>query len=240
MLAKLEVRQAIAHAINRDLIARLVWNGYATAARSPVSRQAGNAQAKSLPEYRYDPAAANALLDKAGYPRINGGSRFSVRLDWVPLGESNLLAAQLIKQQLAAVGINAEIRSADFATYIKQVYADYDFDLNLMLYTPTHDASIGLDRFYSSKGAVKGTPFVNAGGYASPSMDGILAAADNEPDPGKRKALLDAFQRKAMEDLPFVPILDLSYVTVRSARVHGLMDSPEGIRGNFADVWLSP
>jgi peptide/nickel transport system substrate-binding protein len=238
-LAKPEVRQAIYHAINRDVLARIVWYGTATAAISPIQHQAADLQAKDVLRYPFDVAKANALLDQAGLKRAADGTRLTLKLDWIPIGDANLRTAEVVKQQLKSVGINAEIRSSDLPTYLKRIYTDYDFDLNIFLYTPTRDPSIGLQRFYWSKAQLKGTPFVNASGYASPAMDQILEAASIEPDMAKRKELLYQFQRLAMTDLPVLPLLDLDYTAIHAKKVQNLVASPEGIRGNFADLWLS-
>ncbi len=42
-----------------------------------------------------------------------------------------------------------------------------------------------------------------------------------------------------MTDLPVLPLLDLDYPAILSKRVHDVMQWPEGLRGNFAGVWLS-
>ncbi len=238
-LAKLEVRQAILHAINRQALARAVWYGTARPSISPIPYQAGELQLKDPPAYPFDVAKAETLLDAAGLPRKADKMRFKLRLDWVPLGEANLRAAEFIKQSLQRVGIETVIRSSDLPTYLKLVYTDYDFDLNLFLYAPIFDPSMGLQRFYWSKAAKSGSPFVNAGGYASPAMDAILEKAAVEVDVNKRKDLFFAFQKLAMTDLPILPLLDLDYPSIISTRVHGVMDWPEGLRGNFSDVWLA-
>jgi peptide/nickel transport system substrate-binding protein len=238
-LAKLEVRQAIFHAINRDALVRAVWYGSGRPSTAPVSYLAGPLRIANPASYPYDVARAEALLDLAGYPRGADKTRFKLRLDWIPLGEANLLSAQFIRQSLQRVGIEVTIRSSDLPTYLKTIYTDYDFDLNLLYYAPMFDPSMGAQRFFWSKAARPGSPFVNAGGYMNPEMDHILEAAATEIDPAKRTALFHNFQRLAMTDLPLLPLIDLDYTAILSRRVRGVMDLPEGIRGNFADVWLS-
>jgi len=70
-------------------------------------------------------------------------------------------------------------------------------------------------------------------------MDRLLESAAVEPDPAKRRELVLAFQRLAMNDLPILPLLDLDYTAIHAKKVQNLVASPEGIRSNFADVWLS-
>lgn len=238
-LAKLEVRQAILQSINREAMARAVWYQSGKPATSPIPYQAGDLRLANPPAYPFDPKKAEALLDAAGYPRGADKMRMKLRLDWVPLGEANLRGAEFIKQSLQRVGIEVTIRSSDLPTYMKLIYTDYDYDLNLFLYAPIFDPSMGLQRFYWSKAARVGSPFVNASGYASPAMDKILEEAAVETNPAKRKGLFHDFQKLAMTDLPILPLLDLDYTCILSKRVHDVMGMPEGIRGSFADVWLS-
>ncbi|GGF77272.1 peptide ABC transporter substrate-binding protein [Azorhizobium oxalatiphilum] len=238
-LAKLEVRQAILQAVNRENLARAVWYQSGKPATSPIPYQAGDIRLANPPAYPFDPKKSEALLDAAGFPRGADKTRLKLRLDWVPLGEANLRAAEFIKQSLQRVGIEVSIRSSDLPTYLKAIYTDYDYDLNVFLYAPIFDPSMGLQRFYWSKAAKAGSPFVNASGYASPEMDKVLEAAGTEIDPDKRKALFHEFQKLAMTDLPILPLLDLDYTCIINKRVHDVMAMPEGIRGSFADVWLS-
>ena len=238
-LAKLPVRQAILHAINRDNLARAVWYGSGRAATSPIPHQAGDLRLANPPAYPYDPKKAEALLESAGYKRGADNFRLKLSLDWIPLGEANLHAAEFIKQSLQKVGIETTIVSSDLPTYLKRVYTDYAFDLNLFLYAPIFDPSMGLQRFYWSKAARKGSPFVNASNYSNPAMDKVLEAAAVETDEAKRKELYHEFQKIAMTDLPVLPLLDLDYTAIISKKVHNVMEWPEGLRGNFAGVWLS-
>jgi peptide/nickel transport system substrate-binding protein len=237
-LNKPQLRQAIYHAIDRNALIRAVWYGAAQVSDSPVPLQAGNMHADDLPSYPYDPARAQALLDLAGLPAASDGTRLKLRLDWVPSGQEALLTAQFIRQSLRRIGIEVEVRSFDLATYIRQIYNDYDFDLNLMTYFPTVDPAVGVQRFYWSKAASRGTPFVNASGFSDPVVDRLLEEASTENDSARRRDLVHQFQRNVMTSLPILPLVDLDYVSIVSQRVHEVMLRPEGIRDNFADVWI--
>jgi peptide/nickel transport system substrate-binding protein len=238
ILQKVEVRQAMLHAINREALARAAWYGLAKPSDSPVPQRLKRFHADGLPGYPFDPKRANQLLDAAGYPRKGRNPRFKLRLDWLPYGETYQMAAEFIRQSMRQVGIDVEIRSVDVATYINRVYGDYDFDLNIFFATATADPTIGLQRFYYSKAIQKGSPFVNASGYSNPEMDGVLEAAAVEVDFEKRRALFAEFQKIAMQDLPVLPIVDLDFLTIGNAKVRDFMIRPEGFRDTFADVRL--
>ena len=86
--AKPEVRQAVAHAIDRETITRVVFYGWgesAPAAISPALKQFYN---PDIPRHDFDPKKAEALLDAAGYPRGADGIRFKVFHDYMPYSET--------------------------------------------------------------------------------------------------------------------------------------------------------
>ncbi|MCB1992468.1 MAG: ABC transporter substrate-binding protein, partial [Geminicoccaceae bacterium] len=68
-LANPLVRQALRHAIDPQFIVDVVFMGYATAATGPVPSSAADFYTADVATYDFDIAAAEALLDEAGYPR---------------------------------------------------------------------------------------------------------------------------------------------------------------------------
>src|SRR5579862_7487971 len=112
------VRSAVALAINRPLIIHTLYRDQARLAEStlPPEHWAWNG---NVTRHNYDPAAANALLDQAGYTRKADGYRFHLGMK-TSTDESSRLLAMVVQQQLAAVGIALDVRSFEFATF----YAD--------------------------------------------------------------------------------------------------------------------
>ena len=72
-LSTLEVRQALAYAIDRQQILDEVKFGQGRVAISPISSALAWAHNPNVPQYPHDVAQANALLDQAGYPMQSGG-----------------------------------------------------------------------------------------------------------------------------------------------------------------------
>ena len=69
-LKDVRVRRAIAHTINRDLIARAVWFGLATPSTGPIPAALSKFYSPDVPSYKLDVTQANALLDEAGFPAV--------------------------------------------------------------------------------------------------------------------------------------------------------------------------
>ena len=238
-LAKLEVRQALSRAINRDVMLKTVWYGLAVPLDSPVPPQMPQFHAKDMEQPRFDPRGANAALDAAGFPRGSGGTRFKLMLDLPTISDVYAREAEFLRQSFRAVGVDVEVRVSDVPSYIRRVFSDYDFDVTLFPGSSTNDPTIGLQRFYWSKAAAKGAPFVNAWNYSNPEMDQVLEAAAVEPDENKRRDLFNRFQHIAMADLPVLPLALPLNITVASAKLHNYMDGGEGIRDALTGAWLA-
>jgi peptide/nickel transport system substrate-binding protein len=238
-LKDVRVRRAIAHTVNRDLITRSVWFGLGKASTSPVPATAARFHTDAVPAYKLDIAAANALLDEAGFARGSDGMRFKLFIDWAPYGDAMQRTAEVVKQALKGIGIDVEIRSSDLPGWLRRVYTDNDFDMTTFFLSAMPDPTIGLQRFFWSKSIQKGVAFSNASGYANPEMDAILEAAGSEIDLAKRQALFAKFQVLAMTDLPILPLVDLDQVTFADQRVHDYTTGAGGIRTNMAGTWIA-
>ncbi len=237
-LADPRVRRAIGMACNRDLIARSIWFGQGRTATGPVSRAMAAFYTPDVPALPFDVPAANRLLDEAGMPRGAGGVRFHMTIDWAPYGETVQRTADYLRQALRAVGIDGEIRSMDFAGWIRRVYTDNDFDMSLFYASGTADPTMGLQRFWWSKSIQKGAPFTNGSGYANPAMDDILESAATEPDAARRIALFHRFQVLAMQDLNILPLIELDGIAFADRRVQDHTLGAYGLRANAAEMRL--
>jgi peptide/nickel transport system substrate-binding protein len=78
VLAHPQVRQAIAHAINRQGLIDTVWYGFGKPATGPVPSSVTTFYTADVPHYAFDPKQAETLLDQAGFPRRAGGMRFAL------------------------------------------------------------------------------------------------------------------------------------------------------------------
>lgn len=237
-LADVRVRRAIRHAVDPQFIVDTIFHGYATAATGPVPHTAGDFYTADVPAYDYDPAKAEALLDEAGYPKDADGWRFALRIRPAPFFEQTVQTGDYLRQQLRAIGIDAEIVSADTPGHIKAVYTDHDFDLSIGPPVYRNDPAISTTILYIS-GVPASVPFSNQYGYADPEMDEIINKAAVELDPEARIALYRDFQVKAQTDLPIIPLVEFTFITVASSRVQNVATNPRWATSNWADTWLA-
>lgn len=237
-LQKLPVRQAIAHAINNDFIRKTICLGYGKPLPGPISPDMTRFFDPELPRYAYDVALANQLLEDAGYAKGADGVRLRLTLDPLPAGEVYRRTGDYLKQALARVGIQVNLRTQDFATYVKRVYTDRAFDFTLNGMSNLFDPTVGVQRLYWSKNFQPGVPFSNGARYSSPKVDALLEAAATETDEQKRYALFSDFQRQVVADLPDLGVITQVNPVVYDKRVRQLFTGGEGLGGSLAQAWL--
>ncbi len=236
-LADLKVRQAIAHAIDRDFVVKTIFLGYAKTSTGPVPRYDSQFYTDDVPSYPFDVAKANALLDEAGYKRGKDGTRFALKLLPAPYFNETKQFGDYLRQALAAVGIDARIVNNDSAAHQKAVYTDHDFDLAIAPTVYRGDPAISTTILVES-GIPAGVPFSNQGGYANAELDALIAKAAREIDEKKRTALYHQFQQMVEADLPLINVAEWGFITVARDRVKNVSNNPRWAVSNWADTWL--
>ncbi|NNB56194.1 ABC transporter substrate-binding protein [Pseudomonas fragi] len=238
LLSRLEVRQAIAHALDREVIRKVVYYGYAETSYSPIPKSFANYVYEGPNPYPFDTDAANALLDKAGLVK-NGNWRFSLTLDPLPYGDSYSRTATYVRSALARIGIEVKLRAQDFPTYIKRIYTDRDFDFAVVGMGTLYDPTVGVQRLFWSKNFRKGVPFSNGTHYNNPEVDRLLESAAVETDEQKRGELFKAFQKIVIDEVPSITLVMQQQVSVYNARVSGFEDDANGLDSSLANISLA-
>jgi peptide/nickel transport system substrate-binding protein len=233
------VRHAMLHALDRKFIADNIWFGFAKPATGPIVSSSPFYTTQGVPQYPYDVAKANTILDEAGLKRGAGNMRFKVGLTFPPVQPEVPRTAEYIKQALGRVGIDVELRNIDIATFIRQVY-NWEFDLTQNYLYLLPDPTLGVQRLYISANIKKGTPFANAAGYENKDVDAAFTAAQTENDQAKRKELFARAQRQIQEDLPALNLLELSFVTLYNSKLVNHTMGADGPYGSFRDTYFQP
>nr|WP_255569053.1 ABC transporter substrate-binding protein [Neoroseomonas alba] len=240
-LAKKEVRQAIAYAIDRQFLVDNVLYGFAKPATGPLSSVFATQGFYTDQVRRFDVPdrieIANRLMDEAGFPRGADGKRMSLYLEINSFGEQWLRQGEYIKQALAQIGIDLTLRSEDTATWLRRCYTDYDFDINEPFYSAGADPVVGVHRHYVSSAIRRGTTFVNNKDYRNPELDRIMDAATRENDHAKRAELYHQAQQILVEDSPGAWLCEVQYVTIFNRKLHD-HTGPLGAYQALDRAWL--
>ncbi|PKU22119.1 ABC transporter substrate-binding protein [Telmatospirillum siberiense] len=236
----LKVRQAIAHAIDRDTVLKVVNYGYGKPSASPIAPGLKAFHDPAPTPYPFDLKKANQLLDEAGYPRGDKAVRFHVTLDYNPIASDGARLADFLRSALSRIGIDVTVRAQDPSSFIKRVYTDRDFAFTTNGMSNLFDPTVGVQRLYWSKNFIKGVPFSNGTHYANPKVDQLLEDATVEIDPAKRFAQFQEFQRIVEEEIPAVNLYQPEFITIANARVHDHSLTADGVESNLADAYVDP
>ena len=235
------IRRAISTAIDRRFMIDTIFFGYGKPATSALSSnfKATNLHA-AMPNYPEtgDVAAANAMLDAAGYAKDANGVRMRAVLDIIPYGEDWRRAGEYLKQVMGDIGIEVELRYEDVPTWLKRVYHNYDFEMNINYFYQLPDPVLGVHRHYGTNQIRQGTHFVNSSRYSNPELDALLDSGSKEPDAAKRTATYKEVQEILAQDMPVVNLFELEFLTVYNTQLKGAYGSAMGAYGSFREAWL--
>lgn len=210
LLADLRVRRAVAAALDREQMLDLILFGRGRVAEAPISSGMPWAHLPgALAAHPFDPALANRLLDEAGHPRGANGERFSIDMY---MYATFTRYAELMRQQLAQVGIGLRVRFVDAAGLGDAVFARRDFDTTLISYCNGLDPAIGVRRMYDSTNIGR-VPFSNAAAYRNAEVDRLFTAAGATTDEAERGAHYRAAQRILAAELPYWWLVEANLTT---------------------------
>lgn len=224
------VRQAIAHALDRDAFVERVAFGQGNAATAPISSGIPTAHAEGLGLPAFDPVEAARLLDEAGWVRDGDGIRVSrgvARVDdgtplrfGVHLFPNFAPYGELMKALLIEIGVDVEVNAVEPATMAEQVFTDRNFDTNVISYCNGTDPEVGIRRMYVSSNIVP-IPFSNSSGYVNPEVDALFDEARNTVDPAARAAVYRTLQEILVDELPYYWLVETTSTRIFTADCTG-------------------
>jgi peptide/nickel transport system substrate-binding protein/oligopeptide transport system substrate-binding protein len=213
-----KVRQALNMAVNKERVARIL-NGRATPANQPLPPLMPGYDT-SFTGYAYDVTKAKALLAEAGFADGFETVLYSTNTDPQPR------IAQAIQQDLAAIGVKAEIRALAQANVIAAGGTEGEAPMiwsgGMAWIADFPDASNFYGPILGCAGAVQGG--WNWSWYCNKDLDARAVAADSMSDPAKaaeRTAAWGKVFTDIMADAPWVPVINERRVVAKSLRMGG-------------------
>lgn len=213
-----KVRQAVNMAVNKQRICKII-NNRAVPANQPLP-PAMPGYDKNYKGYPFDPAKAKALMAEAGYANGVTTELYANNTD------PNPRIAQAIQQDLAEIGITAEIKTLAQSTVIaaggEEDQAPMIWSGGMAWIADFPDPSNFYGPILGCGGAVKGG--WNWAWYCNKDLDGLAAKADAMSDPakaGEREELWRSIFVKLMEDGPWAPVFNEQRFTMRADRLGG-------------------
>lgn len=238
ILRKLEVRQAIGYAIDRDAIVKYLRRGFATTAVGIVPPMSW-AFTRDVFDFTFDPAHAKRLLDAAGFPDPDGDGprmRFTLTMK-TSTAEVYRIQAAAVQQDLARVGIALNVRSQEFATLLSDVVKG-NFQLYTAQFVGVTDPDMLRRVFHSSQLPAAGG--LNRVHYRNADVDRLIDEASAATGDDQRRLLYGAVQRAIARDVPYISLWYKTNIAVFQPDIHGVRLSPIADFTFLKDVYRSP
>jgi peptide/nickel transport system substrate-binding protein len=235
------VRQAFAHAINKQELIEGVLMGLAREATGPI-RPGSWAYTDKVARYGYDPAKAKALLAEAGWKdngdgvlRDKDGKAFSFTIRTNQGNEERKKVAELIQQRLGTIGVKTEIQVIEWASFIKEFIKKKRFETVVLGWGVGTDP----DQYGVWHSSQTGPDQLNQISYANPAVDRLLEEGRASCHQADRVKFYHQFQEILAEDQPLVFLYFRDALPVVSSRVQGVQPAASGIFYNFRE-WYVP
>jgi peptide/nickel transport system substrate-binding protein len=224
--ANLEVRRAIAHAIDWNTIIKELYMGYGKVGNGLIGGPGAFGWANDPVKYPYDPARARQLLAAAGYPngfktRFTGSRGFMV---------NDVTTAEAIGGYLKAVNIDVALNFAEFSAFLQQYQQSpakgrSPLFAHRQSYEVTMEVGTRLVLFDDPKSS---HPY----GWNDPKFLELLAGAQKEMDLKKREQMLIEANRMVVENAISIAAFQPPYILVHSPKVGNVKAPPDAL------VWM--
>jgi peptide/nickel transport system substrate-binding protein len=231
------VKQALLMAIDRQAMIDALLDGFGQVATGPVAPMLGALYNPDVRTYDYDPEAAAALLDEAGWTlgadgvRAKDGERLAFSM---PTGQfGDLVPATLLVQQYwEDIGVMADVNILEWNAYIQDVVVARNYEVTVAWWSmpPTADVA----PYFSCSAARTGNNIPN---YCNEELDELMNA-------GRRALTLDdqveayaAMQEFLADDLPYLYLWYPDILTAKSVTLQGFPEITAATAFQHAVDW---
>ncbi len=235
ILSNLKVRQAMAYAIDRQLMLDHLIKGQGSLATGLLS-PSNWAYEPNVKTYAYNPEQAKSLLDEAGFPDPDGdGPQPRFHLTYKTSAHPfSVKIAEVAQDHLKQVGIAVDIQSFEFAQFINEVESG-----RFQMYRLSWIGISEPDMFYSVNHSDMAPPKGrNREGYSNPRIDALTELGRVTLDRQERKQIYSDIQKILAEELPYIYLWYPYNIIVMSDKIRGFTPYPEGNLVSFKDVWI--
>ena len=225
--ADVRVRQALIHAVDRELITKTILEGLAPITHGPV-QPVSWAHNPKVRQYAFDPARAKALLDEAGWKDGNGdgvrekdGQRFAFTLITQAGFAVRENVAQVLQRQFKDVGVEAAVQLHD-GTSISKLWFEGKFDAMLHWWQLPADPELAL--FFAKDRMPPAGRNIN---YVSDdALTTLVYAADRSVSQAERARILGEAQVRIADLAIEIPLYGVTKLDAVPARLKGFTGNP--------------
>jgi peptide/nickel transport system substrate-binding protein len=245
----LEVRKAMAMAVDHQALIDTARRGQAAPLCTDHASGVKPGYQADAPCPKFDPAAANALLDQNGWKMGTDGVRAkgNQRLEFnYSTTANNLWRADdelILQSNFKAIGIKLDIQNYPASTYFGTFLPGGNaspgtgavagrFDIG------EYESSFTYDADDSTVGACNQFPPAgfNIMFYCNPALDKLYIQEESTADPAARQAAFNQIHQIYLTDFPFVVLYSPVDISMHKLTVHNYNPGPEGA-SEFVNVW---
>ena len=213
------IRQAIAHAVDRQAIIHHLFGDAATPAQAllPPWHWAGTDALQAIP---HNPETAKKLLAKVGY-----NAKHPLKLTYKTSSDPfRIRIATIIQHQLAEVGIEVDVRSFDWGTFYGDIKAGR-FQLYSLAWVGIKTPDIFRYVFASDSTPPDGA---NRGRFNDPESDRLIAKAEALSSPEAQAPVYHQLQQRLLNQLPYIPLWYEDQLFVSRSDIEGYHLAEDG------------
>ncbi|GAA4505535.1 ABC transporter substrate-binding protein [Brevibacterium yomogidense] len=216
-LDDLRVRQAIAHAIDREQLMKSTMTPGSEAANQfvpPVT----NGYSDDVTEYEYDPEKARQLLEESGYEDLTIEFNYptDVSRPYLPSPQDTF---NQIRNDLQSVGITVVPVADQWSVYLSKIHGGEDHGIHVLGWTGEYNDA---DSFLGAKFSEETPEF----GFTDQEVFDQLAEARGLPTPEEQEPAYQEANEMIMDRLPGLPLGHGVPVLALAPRVSGYVPSP--------------
>ena len=223
-----KLREAFAYATNKEAMVAIVTKGVSSVSSAPFDTQhwAYDAAVEAKYGYHYDLARAKELLAEAGYP-----DGLTVTAKVPPAYPDMVQMVEILANDLRQIGVTVDIQQLEWSTFLKQVWADRDFELSINISGREYDPdSLWRTPFYSTGGS-------NVVGYQSAAMDAALDGGAAALTQEERKPFYAEAERLLLTDVPQIIVGNYKVSWGAQNSVKGLVVNSKGYP-DWRHLWV--
>ncbi len=246
ILADHAVREAIAHAVNRQAMVDGLLQGYGTTLDTifPTNHWS---YPKDVEPITYDAEQAAKLLEDDGWTlqggvRTKDGQPLRLRL-FVPTGNQvRERTAPIVQANLRQIGIQVDIQTMDFATLVTHLLPkddagtpravnESDFDLFLLGFGIERDPNEYLSYLTAADQPPNGYNFI---GYTDQQTEDLMLEGRSTLDQDARAKVYQQVGKIMRQSLAWIPLYQAQDLYGVAARLHGFGPDIRGVNPNVA------
>ncbi|UCE18379.1 MAG: hypothetical protein JSV84_16225 [Gemmatimonadota bacterium] len=225
------VRQAIAHALNREKMIALDSESFLSPSGILPPGMLGYSPAHKV--FPYDPELAGRLFNDTGLTQGNE----PLKLEYWGVGtkgQNVYETDRMIKKDLALIGIDLEVRYEDWLDFDRRITEGRAqlFSMSLMADIPDPVTFL-----YSSFHSKSKTNLYN---YQNTKVDSILEKAKEELNPFQRIHMSQEAEDIILKDAPVIPLDHVITIFALQPSVKAMVLSPYGLADiSMEEIWIS-